>query len=169
MGAWWWWPHTISELTPNHLPFSSFRSLPNLHSSLSLRVLSYPLSEVLFIRSLLKSGEKDSAAAAGLSFLRGRYRGAGSSLHEWASLLQLHSALPWPPLFTKALYFVRSKGAQERKGRDQPFFPPFVLYIAIQAFLNPLLMSWLQSSGRERSRLVKGEQKVWFISVHYFL
>lgn len=61
----------------------------------------------------IEAREKHWAAAAGRSFLPGRYRGVGSSLHERAPLFQPHSALLLPPLFTQGLTL--SGGREHRK------------------------------------------------------
>lgn len=107
-------PNYSTTLTPSSpSPFFFLPSLPNFHSSLSLSVFSYPV-RAPFTKSLLKPGEKGSAAAAGHSFLQGRYRGAGSSLHERAPFLQLHSAPLLPPLFTEAL-LCQEQGSTEKK------------------------------------------------------
>lgn len=107
--------HPCSQLLPQ-LPsvffFFSFNlQHPFLTFSQSIQI-PCPSS---FHRASIEVREKASAAAAGHSFLQGRYRGAGSSLHEWAPLLQLHSAPPLPLLFRR-LYFVRSKGADKKEG-----------------------------------------------------
>lgn len=57
--------------------------------------------------------------------------------------------------YSPRLYFVRTEEAQKR---GISLFP-FVLHIAIQAFLKPPLMSWPQCCKMgERSRLVKGKR-----------
>lgn len=134
-------------------PFALFflPSLPNFHSSLSLSVFSYPV-QASFHKVSIEAREKGSAAAAaGHSFLQGRYRGAGSSLHERAPLLRLHSALPLPQLFTKAL-LCQEQGSTEKK-EGSPF-SLFVLHIAIQAFPKPPLMSWPLQCCEQREKQV---------------
>ena len=145
--------------TPNYSPPLSFFFLPslsNFHSSLPLSVFSYPV-QAPFTRSLLKPGEKGSAAAAGHSFLQGRYRGAGSSLHERAPLLQLHSSLLLPPLFTRALLCQKQESTEKKEGSP---FSLFVLHIAIQAFPKPPLMigplqccEWREKQVCEREKV----------------
>lgn len=130
---------------PNYSPlflffFSSFLpSQTSIPHSLSLSSYSSPLSGAPFTRSLLKPGKKAQRQQLATLFSRAGIEGAGSSLHERAPLLRLHSALPLPPLFTEAL-LCQEQGSTERK-EGSPF-SLFVLRIAIQALPKPPLMSW---------------------------
>lgn len=73
-----------------------------------------------FHRASIEAREKASEAAAGRSFLLGRYRAAGSALHERAPLLRLHSAPLSPPLFSGAL-LCQEQGSAEKEGGITPF------------------------------------------------
>lgn len=129
---------------PNYSPLFLFFFLPSFPPelpflTLSLSSYSPTLSGAPFTRSLLKPGKKAQRQQLAALFSRAGIEGAGSSLHERAPLLRLHSALPLPPLFTEAL-LCQEQGSTERK-EGSPF-SLFVLRIAIQALPKPPLMSW---------------------------
>lgn len=144
----------------SHIPHSPSLSLPSFPHQLpfltfSLRIqLACPGS---FHKMPIEAREKGPAAAAGRSFLQSRYRGAGSSLHERAPLLLLHSALLLPPLFTRTLLCQKQGSTEKKKGSP---FSLCVLHIAIQAFPKPPLMSWPPQCRERRAKQVCEREKL---------
>lgn len=114
------WGHNdrlMQHPPPPNLPLHLLPFLPNFHFSLPffLPVFSIPCLGS-FHKASIEAREKDLEAAAGHSFLQGRYRAAGSSLHERAPFLQLLSVLLLPSLFTKALLCHEQGSTEKKKG-----------------------------------------------------